>query len=203
VGFGAGTLDDGGLLAADLVRAHRLEELGVRADPDRDAPIVFVDIAGKGWADERDEDSGSTYNEGLAERTAREARRVLSRGLPPSQAAVITPYAAQRSRLRALLGKEVRAGLEVDTIDGFQGREKEAIIVDLVRSNDAAALGFLKDTRRMNVALTRARRVLLVLGDSATLGGDPFYAAFLASVEERGVWVSAWTDDAAPFDTWS
>ena len=79
-------------------------------------------------------------------------------------------------------------GLEIDTVDGFQGREKEAVVISLVRSNREGEIGFLGDTRRMNVALTRARRQLLVVGDSATVGQHPFYAAFLEHCEASGAW---------------
>ena len=81
-------------------------------------------------------------------------------------------------------------------MDAYQGREKEAVVVDLVRSNDAAQLGFLRDVRRMNVALTRAKRFLLVVGDSATLGQHPFYAAFSQAAEAASGYVSAWSDEA-------
>ena len=87
---------------------------------------------------------------------------------------MIAPYAAQVRLLRERLPD---AELEIDTVDGFQGREKEAIVISLVRSNERGEIGFLADVRRMNVAMTRARRKLLVVGDSATLAADPFYAA--------------------------
>ena len=74
-------------------------------------------------------------------------------------------------------------GPEIGTVDGFQGREKEVVIVSLVRSNEQGEVGFLQDTRRMNVAMTRARRLLIVIGDSATISRHPFYAAFLEYVE--------------------
>ncbi len=186
----------GRLVAAPSVAAHTLEDLGIAADPLRPGPLVFVDSAGKGWSEERATADASTSNPGHAERTAAEARRLLARGLLPGDLAVITPYAAQARLLRELLAGERDAGVEIGTIDGFQGREKEAVIVDLVRSNDDRELGFLADTRRMNVALTRARRFLLVLGDSATLGGMPYYASFLATVERLGAYVSAWSDEA-------
>jgi superfamily I DNA and/or RNA helicase len=114
----------------------------------------------------------------------------------PGDLAVISPYDAQVRLLRALLAEERAAGLEVGTVDGFQGREKEAIVTDLVRSNEDGEIGFLADTRRMNVALTRARRFLLVVGDSATLGGHAYYRAWMQSVERHGIYVSAWSDDA-------
>jgi ATP-dependent RNA/DNA helicase IGHMBP2 len=72
------------------------------------------------------------------------------------------------------------------------------VIVDTVRSNPDGELGFLTDTRRMNVALTRARRYLLVVGDSATLAGHPYYQALLASLDARDLHGSAWADDSDP-----
>ena len=124
----------------------------------------------------------------------------------------------QTDETRALVQRflEARAANDAATIDSlladdarwlpppsmnigpFQGREKEAIVVDLVRANPDCQLGFLTDTRRMNVALTRARRFLLVVGDSATIGAHPYYAAFLAAAESAGAWISAWSDEAPP-----
>src|SRR5216684_8039137 len=83
--------------------------------------------------------------------------------------------------------------LEVDTVDGFQGREKEAVIVSLTRSNEAGELGFLTDIRRMNVALTRARKKLVVVGDGATVRRHPFYDGFFRYAESIGAWHSAWS----------
>ena len=83
-------------------------------------------------------------------------------------------------------------GLEISSVDGFQGREKEVILVSLVRSNEKGEVGFLSDTRRMNVALTRARRCLVVIGDSSTLGRHTFYEKFLAYVAKNGEHTSAW-----------
>src|SRR4029078_7854111 len=137
-------------------------------------------------------------NAGNAERVAAEARRLLSRGLPPTEIAVIAAYSAQARPLRELLRAERAAGLEIDTVDGFQGREKEAVVVDLVRSNDDGGIGFVADTPRRNGALTRERRVLLVIGDSSLLAGHPYYAAFLAAVSVHGLHLSAWSDEAPP-----
>lgn len=191
----------GKLVAAPEVATHRLADLGVGPDELRDRPQWLVDTAGKDWTDERlDTDVGdpSTFNRGNAERVAAEARRLISRGVPPTAIAIIAAYSAQARRIRELLRSERAAGLEIGTVDGFQGREKEAVIVDLVRSNERGEIGFLADTRRMNVALTRARRFLLVIADSATLGDHPYYADFLATVDEQDAHGSAWSDDAPP-----
>jgi ATP-dependent RNA/DNA helicase IGHMBP2 len=210
--FPSRSMYDGKLRAAPEVAHHVLEDLGVRPDPARPRPLWLLDTAGKDWLEERtDFDPGgslnnlpafrfdpSTFNVGNAERVAAEARRLLSRGLAPPDLAVIAAYSAQARRLRDLLRDERAAGVEVGTVDGFQGREKEAVIVDLVRSNDHGELGFLVNTRRMNVALTRARRFLLIVADSATLGEHPYYAALLRFVDEIDAHGSAWSDDAEP-----
>ncbi|MBP8806562.1 MAG: AAA family ATPase [Kofleriaceae bacterium] len=196
----------GALVAAPAVGAHTLIDLGVVDDPERGQALWLLDTAGKDWTDRRggpdegeaDRRDPSTWNPEQAERIAREVRRLLGRGLAPTDLAVIAAYDAQVRRLRALLARERAAGLEIATVDGFQGREKEAVIVDTVRSNPDGELGFLTDTRRMNVALTRARRFLLVVGDSATLAGHPYYQALLASLDARDLHGSAWADDGDP-----
>lgn len=190
---------DGQLQAAPDVALHRLHQLeGVCEDPLRDAPFLFLDTSGKGWEEARREDDPSTSNPLQAERTAAEVTRLLSRGLTPHDVAVITPYRAQVQLLRSLLSDAYAQGLEIDSVDGFQGREKEAIVFDLVRSNDAGMLGFVNDTRRMNVALTRARRFLMVIGDSATLGLSHTISALLEHAEQHDAYLSAWNDDAPP-----
>jgi superfamily I DNA and/or RNA helicase len=210
--FPSRSMYDDRLFPAPAVAGHRLEDLGVSTDPLRPRPIWLIDTAGKGWLEQRtDFEPGgsltnapafqldpSTFNTGNAQRVAAEARRLLSRGLPPTEIAIIAAYSAQARRLRELLRAERAAGLEIGTVDGFQGREKEAVLVDLVRSNERGELGFLANTRRMNVALTRARRFLLVVADSATLGEHPYYAAFLSYVDELDAHGSAWSDEAEP-----
>lgn len=210
--FPSRSMYEGKLFASPAVAAHRLEDLDVKADPLRPRPLWLIDTAGKDWLEERtDFEPGgslntlpafqidpSTFNSSNAERVAAEARRLLSRGLPPTEIAIIAAYSAQARHLRELLRAERAAGLEIGTVDGFQGREKEAVIVDLVRSNDTGEIGFLSNTRRMNVALTRARRFLLVIADSATLGEHPYYAAFLSYIDEVDAHGSAWSDEAEP-----
>jgi superfamily I DNA and/or RNA helicase len=193
--FPSDSMYQGKLVAAPEASAHTLADLGVSADPLRADPWVFLDTAGKGFLEERSDADPSTKNPGQAERVALEVRRLLARGLPATALGVITPYDAQVRTLRDQLRDVCAAGLEISSVDGFQGREKEAIIVDLVRSNDSGELGFLRDRRRMNVALTRARRFLLVVGDSATLAADSYFRAFMDAADARGATLSAWADD--------
>lgn len=189
----------GGRLAADpTVARRRLSDLSVADDPLRSGPLVLVDTAGKGWDEAVDAETGSVANPGQAERTVAEVRRIVSRGLAPDAIGVLTPYRAQRRLLRDLLAPEVARGLEIGTVDGFQGREKEAIVLDLVRSNPDGRVGFVADRRRLNVALTRARRLLLVIADTATLGAHDDFAAFAEEAEAQGGWLSAWSDEAEP-----
>jgi hypothetical protein len=157
-----------------------------------DAPLELLDTAGRGFEEEVPEGSDSRQNPGEAELAAGQVRRILELGVTPGEVAVISPYDAQVQRLRELLAPELEAGLEVDTVDGFQGREKDAVVVSLVRSNPDGEVGFLADVRRMNVALTRARKKLVVIGDGATVSRHPFYSQFLSWAERHGAWRSAW-----------
>jgi len=102
---------------------------------------------------------------------------------------LLTPYVAQVRLLKSLAKDRA---VEIGSVDGFQGREKEAIILSLVRSNDTGEVGFLDDIRRMNVAMTRARRLLVVIGDSATLSRHPFYLKFIEYAEKHKANRSAW-----------
>jgi ATP-dependent RNA/DNA helicase IGHMBP2 len=85
--------------------------------------------------------------------------------------------------------------IEIDTVDGFQGREKEVVVISLVRSNKELEIGFLADTRRMNVALTRARSKLVLIGDSATLAAHEFYANLITYIDGIGGYHSIWEYD--------
>ena len=93
---------------------------------------------------------------------------------------VISPYRAQVQYLRRLIMKNeylkpFRRSISVNTVDGFQGQERDIIVVSLVRSNDEGQIGFLRDLRRMNVAITRARMKLIIIGDQSTMTSHPFY----------------------------
>ena len=155
-----------------------------------DLPLVMIDTAGRGFEEETPAGSESKMNPGEAELAAAEVRKLLAAGVRAQDLAVITPYEAQAQKLRQVL--EDQPELEIDTVDGFQGREKDAVVVSLVRSNDEGELGFVADLRRINVALTRARKKLIVIGDSATVARHPFYAGFVRYAESIGGWRSAW-----------
>jgi ATP-dependent RNA/DNA helicase IGHMBP2 len=152
-------------------------------------PVEFLDTAGKGFDDEAPDIGDSRRNPGEAELVATQARNMMEAGVSASDIAVITPYAAQAQLLRGLLGP---TGPEVDTVDGFQGREKEAVVVSLTRSNSRGEIGFLADVRRMNVAVTRARRRLVVVGDGGTIGNHDFYGAFIEYANRVGGYRSVW-----------
>jgi ATP-dependent RNA/DNA helicase IGHMBP2 len=118
-------------------------------------------------------------------------RDLVAAGLPARSIGVISPYAAQVALLTSELAAEVDGGLEVDSVDGFQGREKEAIVFSAVRSNVDGNVGFLADARRLNVAITRAKRKLVVVGDSATLSNDERWRALFDTAIAQGAYRSA------------
>jgi ATP-dependent RNA/DNA helicase IGHMBP2 len=110
---------------------------------------------------------------------------------------IISPYKEQVQHLTLKIAedevlKNYLSQIAVKTVDGFQGQERDVIYISLVRSNDAMEIGFLSDTRRMNVALTRAKKKLVVIGDSATFGNHPFYKDFLDYVDSIDAHKSAW-----------
>ncbi|KAM9916293.1 hypothetical protein OXX59_010094, partial [Metschnikowia pulcherrima] len=112
---------------------------------------------------------GSKYNDMEALVVRDHIRKLTSAGLAPEMIGVISPYSAQVAAVKKLLAKDFDGKVEVSTIDGFQGREKEAIIVSLVRSNDRKEIGFLSDSRRLNVAMTRPKRHFCIIGDMELL----------------------------------
>ena len=99
---------------------------------------------------------------------------------------VITPYAAQRRAIADALAAGGGGAVEVNTVDAYQGREKDVIIISTVRSNARRTLGFVRDDRRMNVALTRARRAVVLVGDPATLREDDTWRKFIHQCTDDG-----------------
>lgn len=162
-----------------LLAAATLENKGVH--------LSFIDTAGSGYNEKHGNDGTSLQNEGELV-TAKKLLETI-----PADAAIafISPYAGQVAAAKELLPSTIR----ISTIDSFQGQEKEIVILSLVRSNDEGEIGFLKDYRRMNVAITRAKEQLFVIGDSATIGNDPFYTAFLVYIEKHGAYRTVWEFD--------
>lgn len=147
--------------------------------------LTFIDTAGSGYNEVRGSNGISLQNEG---ELAIVQKLLETESLDVLQTALISPYSGQVAAAKEMLPKQLR----VSTIDSFQGQEKENIILSLVRSNDDGDIGFLKDYRRMNVAITRAKEQLFVIGDSATIGADSFYNAFLSYIEKNGSYRSVW-----------
>lgn len=188
--FSSDEFYDSKLVSADSVRGHLLQDLpGATPCPLTQSAIRFFDTAGSHCEEQAEAGGDSRENPGEAEFVARQVEELIHAGIVSTEIAVITPYAAQARLLRGMISD---AGVEIDTVDGFQGREKEAVVISLVRSNRAGELGFLTDTRRMNVALTRARRKLIVFGDSATLANHEFYLRLLNYFETTNAYGTIW-----------
>ena len=191
---------DGALTADPSVAGHVLKDLlNVKAEELDGTPVVFLDTAGLGYEEEIEDGTESRYNSQEARLVVKELNRLLKAGVPAQDIAIISPYSAQVKLLTGMiLGDKSDPGdlasLEIDSVDAFQGREKEAVIVSLVRSNREGKLGFLTDTRRMNVAMTRAKRKLIMIGDSATLSNHAFFEDLFRYVESVNGYQSAWED---------
>ncbi|WP_341843568.1 AAA domain-containing protein [Chitinophaga caseinilytica] len=166
-----------------------------------DAPLAFVDTAGCGF-DEKSEGT-STSNPEEAAFLFRHLAGFVETLLPHYQPgnfpsiAVIAPYKEQIGLLREQLDhhpdlKIFGDRISVNTIDSFQGQERDVVYISMTRSNSDNKIGFLSDIRRMNVAMTRARKKLVVIGDSATLSRLPYYAGFIAYAEANDAYKSAW-----------
>ncbi|KAE9590741.1 hypothetical protein Lal_00023123 [Lupinus albus] len=174
------------------VAAHMLYDLeDVKKTSSTEPTLLLIDIAGCDMEEKKDEED-STLNEGEAEVAVAHANRLVQSGVLPSDIGIITPYAAQVVLLKTLRNNDVRLkDVEISTVDGFQGREKEAIIISMVRSNSKKEVGFLSDRRRMNVAVTRARRHCCLVCDTDTVTGDGFLKRLIEYFEENGEYQSA------------
>lgn len=166
-----------------------------------DDVLLFIDTAGCGF--EEKAEGTSTTNPEEAQFLIRhlavlatELEQRAELGAFPS-VAVISPYKMQLHELHeALIHTPALAphlaAISVNTIDSFQGQERDVVYISMTRSNGEQSIGFLSDIRRMNVAMTRARKKLVVIGDSATLSVHPFYKDFVAYAERIGGYRSAW-----------
>lgn len=193
MGYSSSTFYDDRLKAHASVARHVLFS--------NDNPLVFVDTAGCGF-DEKTEQT-STYNPEEAAFLFRHLTQLVSaldshykpENFP--SIAIISPYKQQIDTLKeqflsspALQVYEHK--IAINTIDSFQGQERDIVYISMTRSNPENRIGFLSDIRRMNVAMTRARKKLVVIGDSATLSQFPFYSAFISWAQDRNAYQSAW-----------
>ncbi|KAK5941799.1 hypothetical protein PMZ80_005750 [Knufia obscura] len=195
--FPSDTLYDGKLVAAEAVQVRLLKDLeyGVEETDDTKEPLVFYDTQGGDYPEKTEDPDevpkksillgDSKSNDLEAAVVKMHVQKLIAAGVKDEDIAVITPYNAQLAILQGML-REQYPGLELGSVDGFQGREKEAVVVSLVRSNDNREVGFLGEKRRLNVAMTRPRRHLCVVGDSETVGhGSSFLKKWMKYLEDN------------------
>ena len=156
--------------------------------------LLFIDSAGCCMQEAQESESLSRYNSCEADVVIAVALKLVQDGVNQSDIGIITPYAAQVTIIREKRDEYLKSphdNIEVSTVDGFQGREKEVIIISCVRSNDEHDVGFLQDYRRMNVAVTRARRLCIIIGDSETMDRDATLSSMVRHFEDNGESLSA------------
>ena len=193
-----------GRLRADATVAHAgLDAYDLKFAPD--LPVEFLDTAGFGFQEITIPESRSTANPEEADLLLKRLAQLLEPYDPadhedaPLSIGVIAPYRAQINYLKdaieendELSGLLLHRQLSVGTVDSFQGQERDIIAITLTRSNNRGEIGFLSDIRRMNVGMTRARKKLLLVGDSSTLSAHPFFKALIEYVEQIGGYRTAW-----------
>ena len=153
-------------------------------------PLEFIDTAGCGFDEQAGEEGDSRANPEEVQVMVKHFDQLKQENGGAWSTAIISPYRAQVELLQREFAQ--MQGVVVNTIDSFQGQERDVVYLSLVRSNEKGEIGFLRDYRRMNVAMTRARMKLIIIGNSATLGNDRFYADFLEYVESIGGYRTAW-----------
>ncbi len=166
-----------------------------------DLSVEFIDTAGCGYFEQIDSETKSSFNREECDLLHKHMTEYFSNlefnEVINVSVGVVSPYKAQVNLLLETLKgidenfEKLKAKVDVNTIDSFQGQERDVIYISLVRSNEKGDIGFLKDIRRMNVAITRARKKLVIIGDSATVGQHDFYGKFLDFVNEIGAYRSA------------
>jgi superfamily I DNA and/or RNA helicase len=152
------------------VEGHRLQHLCVKVAEEEET-LLMIDTSGCGMGEEGGENE-SKMNVGEADLVLSVYKKLIGYEVKPSLIAVITPYSKQVAYIKTLITEAGVPLPDISTVDGIQGREKECIIISLVRSNSKQGIGFLKDWRRMNVAVTRARRMLVLIGNAECASAD-------------------------------
>uniref|UniRef100_F7CMA5 DNA-binding protein SMUBP-2 n=1 Tax=Monodelphis domestica TaxID=13616 RepID=F7CMA5_MONDO len=164
----------GRLSAHASVASHLLKDLpGVTPTEETSIPLLLIDTAGCGLFELEEEDEQSKGNPGEVQLVSLHVQALVAAGVRVGDIAVIAPYNLQVDLLRQQLSPRYPE-LEIKSVDGFQGREKEAIVLSFVRSNRKGEVGFLAEDRRINVAVTRARRHVAIICDSRTVSSDAF-----------------------------
>ncbi|NJN27971.1 MAG: AAA family ATPase [Cyclobacteriaceae bacterium] len=168
-----------------------------------DQAVEFIDTAGTGFFEEADPETKSSYNREEVNLVFRHFSDYMDQlgamqlDMGQLSVGIISPYKAQVGLLQDYFDQHMEseentiANVAINTIDSFQGQERDIIYISLVRSNERGEIGFLADTRRMNVAMTRAKKKLVVIGDSGTIGQHEFYSKFLDYVDGIGAYRSA------------
>ena len=151
--------------------------------------LVFIDTSKcLNNLEEHRLDSTSKFNRLEASIVSLIVEKFIDKGMKKVDMGIITPYNDQVDLIKRMLQSE---NLQVSSVDGFQGKEKELIIVSLVRSNKEFELGFLEDIRRLNVSITRAKRKLVVIANSITISDNEFYLKLVQHFKEKGLYVDA------------
>ncbi|NXR32522.1 SMBP2 protein, partial [Zosterops hypoxanthus] len=190
----------GRLSAHPSVAQHLLRDLpGVSSTEETSIPLLLIDTAGCGLFELEVEDEQSKGNPGEVQLVGMHIQALVDAGVKAKDIAVVAPYNLQVDMLRQHLCHN-HPELEIKSVDGFQGREKEAVILSFVRSNRKGEVGFLAEERRINVAVTRARRQVAVVCDSHTVGSRPFLRRLLDHLSQHGLVRSAfeYLDDLVP-----
>ncbi|NWZ74603.1 SMBP2 protein, partial [Acrocephalus arundinaceus] len=190
----------GRLSAHPSVAQHLLRDLpGVSSTEETSIPLLLIDTAGCGLFELEVEDEQSKGNPGEVQLVGMHVQALVDAGVKAKDIAVVAPYNLQVDMLRQHLCHS-HPELEIKSVDGFQGREKEAVILSFVRSNRKGEVGFLAEERRINVAVTRARRQVAVVCDSHTVGSRPFLRRLLDHLSQHGLVRSAfeYLDDLVP-----
>lgn len=167
------------LKSAEIVDDIALNNL---IDCEEEKPLTFIDTSDMDNNKEKHlKDSKSIINKAETSIALKIAHNYLDLGVKVKDIGIISPYSDQVKLIQE------KTEIEVKTVDGFQGREKEIIIISSVRSNDKGNIGFLNDLRRLNVAITRAKRKLIIIGNKNTLKVNPTYSRFIQFVENENL----------------
>ena len=193
--FSSSQFYEGKLIAHESVKFRTLIDFpNIEKCEETESPLMFLDTTGADFMESVESSTSgiklddSKFNEGEADMIIKYIKRLKNWGIQDGEIAIISPYNAQVDLLKLALREESPL-IEIGTVDGFQGREKLVIIISLVRSNDDFEIGFLKESRRLNVALTRAKCHLVVVcnGEFMTLSKDKVLKKMVEFLEEHAL----------------